>query len=329
MKIIVKHNRQAEVPPPPEKRIILRKPGEPRPAPQASLERMDEILLETAKDGNMQVMRFPCEVTEWAREHHRAGKRVGCVPTMGYLHEGHLSLIKEAQQQADVVCVTIFVNPTQFGPNEDFEAYPRDEERDLQLCREAGVDVVFVPSAEMMYAPDASAYVDEAKLQRGLCGGRRPGHFRGVCTVVAKLFNIVQPDVAVFGQKDYQQVAVIRRMVRDLNFPVDIVMAPTLREPDGLAMSSRNVYLSEMGRQNALGLNFALKSLGSVGASHPDADPLCEQMRSVLERHGLVEDYVVIVDADTLEPVSRVEPGNVALIAAYAGKTRLIDNRIL
>lgn len=329
MKIIVKHNHQAPVPPPPEKKIILRKPGEPRPTPQAPLERMDEIFLETAKDGNMQVMRFPCEVTEWAKEHHRAGKRVGCVPTMGYLHAGHLSLMEEARQQADVVCVTLFVNPTQFGPNEDFETYPRDEERDLQLCRDAGVDVVFVPSPEMMYAPDASVFVDEEKLQRGLCGAHRPGHFRGVCTVVAKLFNIVQPDVAVFGQKDYQQVAIIRRMVRDLNFSVDIVMAPTLREPDGLAMSSRNVYLSESERQSALGLSFALKSLGSLGASHPDAEPLREQMRSVLERHGLIVDYVAIVDADTLEPVAHVEPGNVALIAAFCGKTRLIDNRIL
>lgn len=329
MKIIVKHNHQAEAPPPPEKRILLRKPGEPRPAPQAPLERLDEIFLETAKDGNLQVMRFPCEVTEWAREHHRAGKRVGCVPTMGYLHAGHLSLIEEAQKQADVVCVTLFVNPTQFGPNEDFERYPRDEERDLQLCHDAGVDVVFLPSQEMMYAPDASTFVEEEKLQRGLCGARRPGHFRGVCTVVAKLFNIVQPDVAVFGQKDYQQVAVIRRMVRDLNFPVDIVMAPTLREPDGLAMSSRNVYLSETERQNALGLSFALKSLGSLGAGHPASESLCEQMRSVLARFGLVEDYVAIVDADTLEPVSHVEPGNVALIAAFCGKTRLLDNRIL
>ena len=329
MKIIVKHNHQAPVPPPPEKKIILRKPGEPRHTPEAPLARLDEIFLEIAKDGNMQVMRFPCEVTEWAKEHHRAGKRVGCVPTMGYLHAGHLSLMEEARKQADVVCVTLFVNPTQFGPNEDFEAYPRDEERDLQLCRDAGVDVVFVPSPEMMYAPDASVFVDEQKLQHCLCGARRPGHFRGVCTVVAKLFNIVQPDVAVFGQKDYQQVAVIRRMVRDLNFSIDIVMAPTLREPDGLAMSSRNVYLSERERQNALGLNFALKSLGGVGAGHPAAEPLREQMRSVLEQHGLIEDYVAIVDADTLEPVAHVEPGNVALIAAYCGKTRLIDNRIL
>ena len=248
---------------------------------------------------------------------------------MGYLHAGHLSLVEEAKKQADVVCLSIFVNPTQFGPTEDFEKYPRDEASDLQLCRDGGVDAVFLPSPDRMYAPDASIVVDEQRLQYGLCGARRPGHFRGVCTIVAKLFNIVQPDVAVFGQKDYQQVAVIRRMVRDLNFPIYIVMAPTLREPDGLAMSSRNVYLSAEERERALGLSTALKSLGSVGAGHPAAEPMREQMRSVLERYGLIEDYVAIVDADTLNPVSFVEPGHVALIAAFCGKTRLIDNRIL
>ncbi|MEI6645350.1 MAG: pantoate--beta-alanine ligase [bacterium] len=277
----------------------------------------------------MRLLRFSCEVTEWAREQHRAGKRIGFVPTMGFLHAGHLSLVEEARKQSDVVCLSIFVNPTQFGPNEDLEKYPRDEENDLRLCREEGVDMVFLPRPDGMYAPDASVFVDEEKLQRGLCGSRRPGHFRGVCTVVAKLFNIVQPDVAVFGQKDFQQVAVIRRMVRDLNFPIDIVMAPTMREADGMAMSSRNVYLSPTERENALGVSRALKSLGSVGAGHPAAEPMREQMRAVLEQYGLREDYVAIVDADTLEPVSHVEAGNVALIAAYCGKTRLIDNRIL
>jgi pantoate--beta-alanine ligase len=280
-------------------------------------------------DHVMRLMHFPCEVTEWAREQHRAGKRIGFVPTMGFLHAGHLSLVEEARKQSDVVCLSIFVNPTQFGPNEDLEKYPRDEENDLRLCREEGVDMVFLPRPDGMYAPDASVFVDEETLQRGLCGTRRPGHFRGVCTVVAKLFNIVQPDVAVFGQKDFQQVAVIRRMVRDLNFPIDIVMAPTMREPDGMAMSSRNVYLSPTERENALGVSRALKSLGSVGDGHPAAEPMCAQMRAVLEQYGLREDYVAIVDADTLEPVSHVEAGHVALIAAYCGKTRLIDNRIL
>lgn len=327
MKIIVKHNHQAEVPPPPEKKIILHRPGEAHNGSANHAQNQQPAVIEEAD--KLQLMRFPCEVTEWAREQRRAGKRIGFVPTMGYLHAGHMSLVEEAKKQSDVVCLSIFVNPTQFGPNEDYEKYPRDEASDLQRCRDEGVDVVFLPRPDRMYAPDASTFVDEERLQRGLCGVRRPGHFRGVCTVVAKLFNIVQPDVAVFGQKDFQQVAIIRRMVRDLNFPIDIIMAPTLREHDGLAMSSRNVYLSPGERESALGLSRALKSLGSVGEGHPSAEPLREQMRTVLERHGLLEDYVAIVDADTLEPVSHVEPGNVALIAAYCGKTRLIDNRIL
>jgi len=327
MKIIVKHNHQPELPP--EKKIILRKPGEPQQEKDAPHKGLKGVDGESLQKEPMRVMHFACEVTEWAREQHRAGKRVGFVPTMGFLHAGHLSLVQEARKNADVVCLSIFVNPTQFGPNEDFGSYPRDEERDLQLCRDEGVDVVFLPRPDAMYAKDASVFVDESKLQHGLCGTRRPGHFKGVCTVVAKLFNIVQADVAVFGQKDFQQVAIIRRMVRDLDFPIEIIMAPILREPDGLAMSSRNVYLSSTERENAVGMSRALKSLGSVGAGHSAADPLREQMRSVLERYGLVEDYVAIVDADTLLPVSNVEPGNVALIAAFCGKTRLIDNRIL
>jgi pantoate--beta-alanine ligase len=330
MKIIVKHKSQAEAPPPsPEKKFILHKAGEVHNGSGKPAQSQAAADSNEPEEHVMQLMRFPCEVAEWAREQQRAGKRIGFVPTMGFLHAGHLSLVDEAKNQADVVCLSIFVNPTQFGPNEDLAAYPRDEENDLQLCREAGVDVVFLPSPEQMYAPDASVFVDEDKLQRGLCGMRRPGHFRGVCTVVAKLFNIVHPDVAVFGQKDFQQVAVIRRMVRDLNFPIDIVMVPTMREPDGLAMSSRNVYLSPTERENALGVSRALRSLGSVGQGHPAAEPLREQMRTVLEQYGLLEDYVAIVDADTLEPVAHVEHGNVALIAVYCGKTRLIDNRIL
>jgi len=323
MKIVVKH-QQAVKAQTLDKRIILRKPGETGRQP-----------LQTAKPPpapekrEAAVMYFACEVTEWARAQQREGKRIGFVPTMGCLHAGHLSLVEEAKKHADVVCVSIFVNPTQFGPGEDFEKYPRDEEGDLQLCREAGVDVVFLPRPEGMYANDASTYVFENNLQNVLCGARRPGHFRGVCTIVAKLFNIVQPDIAVFGQKDYQQVAIIRRMVRDLNFPIDIITAPTHREPDGLAMSSRNVYLSPEERQAAVAINQALRSLGQVGAGRPAVEPLLEQMRLILNHHGLTEDYVAIVDADTLKPVSIVQQGNVALIAAFCGKTRLIDNRIL
>ena len=326
MKIVVKH-QQPENTQAMDRRIILRKPGDtgrqpvsgakPPPAP------------EKRKEPVTQVMRFSCEVTEWARAQHREGKRIGFVPTMGYLHAGHLSLVEEARKQADVVCLSIFVNPTQFGPEEDFEKYPRNEEQDLQLCRDAGVDVVFLPRPDSMYASDASVYIFENKLQNGLCGARRPGHFRGVCTIVAKLFNIVQPDIAVFGQKDFQQVTIIRRMVRDLDFPVEIITAPIHRESDGLAMSSRNVYLSSEERQAALGLNRALMSLGTIGAGRPDAEPLIAQMRSIITQHGLLEDYVSIVDPDTLKPVSHVQQGHVALIAAFCGKTRLIDNRIL
>jgi pantoate--beta-alanine ligase len=249
---------------------------------------------------------------------------------MGYLHAGHLSLVEEARRQADVVSVSIFVNPVQFGPGEDFEKYPRDEARDLSLCREAGVAAVFLPTAATMYAPDASVFVVEERLARGLCGARRPGHFRGVCTVVAKLLNLALPDIAVFGQKDYQQAAIIRRLVRELNFPVEVVVAPTRREPDGLAMSSRNVYLAGDERQRALGLSRALQGAAEAVATGPcDAEAVRRQMRETLEAHALRVDYVEIVDADTLEPVAQAVCGNVALIAAFCGKTRLIDNRVL
>ncbi len=325
MKIMVKHQRP-EREQQPEKKFILRKSGDTnrQAVPAVPSPATTEPVCQDLK-----ILRFACEVTEWARALHREGKRIGFVPTMGYLHAGHLSLVEEAQKNADVVCVSIFVNPTQFGPEEDFEQYPRNEEQDLQLCRAAGVDMVYLPRPDSMYASDASVYIFENKLQSGLCGARRPGHFRGVCTIVAKLFNIVQPDIAVFGQKDYQQVTIIRRMVRDLNFPVEIITAPTLREPDGLAMSSRNIYLSPEERQAALGLNRALMSLGTIGVGHPAAELLLEQMRSIITQHGLVEDYIAIVDPDTLKTVSNVQRGHVALIAAFCGKTRLIDNRIL
>lgn len=278
----------------------------------------------------MRTFQNPAEIFDWSRAQRAENRRVGFVPTMGYLHAGHLSLVAEAKQHAEAVVVSIFVNPTQFGPNEDFAKYPRDEQRDLELCREAGVAAVFLPSPADMYAPDASVFVDEAALQGGLCGARRPGHFRGVCTVVAKLFNIVQPDVAVFGQKDFQQAAIVRRMARDLNFPVAVVVAPILREPDGLAMSSRNVYLSARERQQALGLSRALEAAeAAVNAGVTSADALRAQMREVMEKHGLRVDYAEVVHADTLAPVGEVANGNVALVAAYCGKTRLIDNKVM
>ncbi len=279
----------------------------------------------------MLVFNTPAELQAWSLEKRKAGVRVGLVPTMGYLHEGHLSLIAEARKRADEVVVSIFVNPVQFGPNEDYEKYPRDEQRDLERCEAAGASAVFLPTPQNMYAPDASVFVVEEKLGQGLCGARRPGHFRGVCTVVAKLFNLALPQVAVFGQKDFQQAAIIKRMVRDLNFPLEIVVAPIVREPDGLAKSSRNVYLSAEERQNALGLSRSLALAADAVAANgscPSQD-LRAKMAALLESMSLRVDYVELVDAETLLPVPEATAGTVALVAAYCGNTRLIDNRIL
>jgi pantoate--beta-alanine ligase len=275
---------------------------------------------------DMTVFTSASDMQAWALARRAQGCRIGLVPTMGFLHAGHLALVAEARGRADCVVVSIFVNPVQFGPNEDFAKYPRDEARDLSLCEQAGAAVVFLPPVDAMYAPDASVFVTEERLGKGLCGAKRPGHFRGVCTVVAKLFNLALPHVAVFGQKDYQQAAVIRRMARDLNFPVDVVVAPIVREPDGLAMSSRNVYLSDDERRRALGLSRALAAAAADAVAGGDAR---RSMREVLEAHGLTVDYAEIVDAETLEPVAAARRGDVALVAAYCGKTRLIDNRVL
>ena len=278
----------------------------------------------------MLVFKSAEELQQWALAQRSAGRRIGLVPTMGYLHQGHLSLIAEAKKRADAVAVSIFVNPVQFGPNEDFAKYPRSEARDLELCEQAGAAVVFLPPVSEMYAPDASVYVTEERLGSGLCGARRPGHFRGVCTVVAMLFNLSLPHVAVFGQKDFQQAAVIRRMVRDLHFPLEIVVAPIVREADGLAMSSRNVYLAGDERARALGLSRALAVAAEAVAAGPrEAEEVRRSMREVLEKHALTVDYAEIADAETLEPVAVARRGHVALIAVLCGKTRLIDNRIL
>ena len=278
----------------------------------------------------MMVFKSAEELQQWALAQRAAGRRIGLVPTMGSLHQGHLSLIAEAKKRADAVAVSIFVNPVQFGPNEDFAKYPRSEARDLELCEQAGAAVVFLPPVSEMYAPDASVYVTEERLGSGLCGARRPGHFRGVCTVVAMLFNLALPHVAVFGQKDFQQAAVIRRMVRDLHFPLEIVVAPIVREADGLAMSSRNVYLAGDERARALGLSRALAVAAEAVAAGPrEADEVRRSMREVLERHALAVDYAEVADAETLEPAAVARRGHVALIAVLCGKTRLIDNRIL
>lgn len=261
----------------------------------------------------------------------REGKSIGFVPTMGYLHEGHLSLVRRARAENDVVVVSIFVNPIQFGPNEDYDRYPRDFERDKMLLEKEGVDCVFYPSVEEMYPQDFSTYVEETVLSKPLCGRSRPGHFRGVCTVVAKLFNIVKPHRAYFGQKDAQQFRVLRRMVRDLNMDVEMIECPIVREPDGLAMSSRNVYLSPEEREQALALYRSLKLAEELFTKgERDALKIKREMEEFLRGFDKVKvDYVEIVDEETLEPVSKIEKKVIVAVAAWVGKARLIDNVIL
>ena len=273
----------------------------------------------------MEVLRTVGAMRAWRKA--QTGRRLAGVPTMGALHAGHARLMAEGRRHADGVVASIFVNPTQFGPNEDFKKYPRDEAGDLAVCEAAGVDAVFMPTADEMYAPGASVFVDETKLGAGLCGAKRPGHFRGVCTVVLKLFNIMGAEVFLFGEKDYQQLAVIRRMVRDLDVDVEIVGVPIVREADGLAMSSRNRYLSVEERANALGLSRALKEAAGLARNgETRAEALRCEMRRVMEAHALRVDYAEVVDGETLEPLDVLKPGCRALVAAFCGATRLIDN---
>ncbi len=256
---------------------------------------------------------------------------MGLVPTMGYLHEGHKSLIDRAVKENDRVVVSDFVNPIQFGVNEDLSTYPRDIEADKKLCEAAGADLIFHPTPEEMYAADFSTYVEMQKVSEGLCGKSRPTHFRGVCTVVNKLFNIVMPDRAYFGEKDAQQLAVIRRMVRDLNIDIEIVGCPIIRESDGLAKSSRNTYLNEAEREAALVLSkavFAGKKMMEEGER--DAKEVLSAMRGIIEAEPLARiDYVEMVDADSIEPLERAEGRVLTAMAVYIGKTRLIDNFIM
>ena len=256
---------------------------------------------------------------------------VGLVPTMGYLHEGHLSLVKASRERDGHVIVSIFVNPTQFGPNEDFERYPRDEERDLALLESEGVDVVFLPSVEEMYPDGASTFVNVEGITDVLEGARRPGHFRGVTTVVAKLFHIVQPHRAYFALKDAQQLAVIGKMVRDLRMDVEIVPMPTIREPDGLAMSSRNIFLTPPQREAALVLQKALQRAGELFvAGERGGERLRETMRDVIAQEPLAQvDYVSVADAETLRELDNIEGPALASLAVSIGKTRLIDNVML
>ncbi|MBF4695393.1 pantoate--beta-alanine ligase [Fusibacter ferrireducens] len=258
-----------------------------------------------------------------------AQKSVGLVPTMGFLHEGHLSLMAAAKKNTDFVVVSLFVNPTQFGPNEDLESYPRDFEKDAALCENAGVDVLFNPSVEEMYGSGYSTYVHcEGHITQALCGASRPVHFKGVTSVVSKLFNMVAPNKAFFGQKDAQQVAVIEKMVRELNFDLEIVPCPIVREPDGLALSSRNAYLSEAERKDALVLFKSLKLAEQmIEAGERDAQKIKDEMKALIEKIAYAEiDYVAIVDAATLESVQRLQGDMLIALAVKIGKPRLIDN---
>jgi pantoate--beta-alanine ligase len=277
----------------------------------------------------MKVFGKIAEARKWLQAQRRSGKKIVLVPTMGALHEGHLSLLLKGRALAGrrgIVGASIFVNPTQFGPREDFRRYPRPLARDLRLCRKAGADFVFHPKA--FYAQDHSAWVNETLLSKRLCGRSRPGHFRGVCTVVAKLFNVVAPDIAIFGAKDYQQAQVIKRMTRDLDFPIRIVVAPTLRESGGLAMSSRNAYLSAKEKVRAREIRKSLVEARRLVRARPrPSSMLARNIKKTLR--GFRVDYVEIVDAETLEPVKRARRGDCVAVAAFLGKTRLIDNIVL
>ena len=270
------------------------------------------------------------EVREQVKAWRREGLTVGLVPTMGYLHEGHASLIKKAVEQNDKVVVSVFLNPTQFGPTEDLEAYPRDFEADCKLCESIGAAMVFHPEPSEMYAPDFCTWVDMDVLSKTLCGKSRPIHFRGVCTVVSKLFNIVTPDRAYFGQKDAQQLAIIKWMVRDLNFDIEIVGCPIVRETDGLAKSSRNTYLNPEERKAALVLSRAV-GLGEelIQNGERKADVIVEKMKKLIEEEPLAKiDYVQAVDAISIQPVAEIKGTVLVAMAVYIGKTRLIDNFI-
>lgn len=279
----------------------------------------------------MQRLTRVADVRDFVGAARTRGSRVGFVPTMGFLHEGHLRLVDEARRRTDVVIMSIFVNPLQFGPGEDLARYPRDAEGDAAKARARGVDAVFIPDGKEIYPEPPRVVVSPRSLAARWEGAARPGHFEGVLTVVAKLFNIVQPDVAVFGQKDIQQATLVRAMVVDLNMPVEIVVAPTVRETDGLAMSSRNAYLDAAARERALALSGALRA---VQAAHAGGERSAARLEAVARAH-LAErgveavDYVAIADPDTLEPLVQAHPGAIVALAARVGRTRLIDNMIL
>ena len=278
----------------------------------------------------MRVVEKVNDVRAIVKEWKAKGLKVGFVPTMGYLHEGHESLIRKASEENDRVVVSIFVNPIQFGLKEDLSTYPRDLDRDSKVCGRAGADIIFHPENEEMYFEDFSTFVDMSGLTAGLCGKSRPTHFRGVCTVVTKLFNIVAPDRAYFGEKDAQQLAVIKRMVRDLNIDIKIIGCPIVREKDGLAKSSRNTYLSSEERKAALILSKTVALGKELAKTEKDANKVVEAMKKNIETEPLAKiDYVEAVDALSMAPVEKLEGTCMLAMAVYIGKTRLIDNTLI
>ena len=279
----------------------------------------------------MRVIEKIQEIREWSEAERQEGRRIVLVPTMGFLHEGHLSLVRDGKKRGDRLVVSLFVNPAQFGPQEDYAAYPRDFERDRRLLEGEGADVLFSPSAGEIYPAGHQTQVDAGKLGEQLCGVFRPGHFRGVATVVAKLFNIVQPHAAIFGAKDYQQLQVIRRLTRDLNLSVEVVGRPTVRDKDGLALSSRNSYLNEAERTAALSLYRSLKKADAlVLAGERDSRRILAAARAEIEREPLTRiQYIKVCHPETLEEVEKIESEAVLALAVFVGKTRLIDNTTL
>ena len=279
----------------------------------------------------MEIIASPVAMQRWSEDARRRGHTLAFVPTMGFLHEGHLTLMREGRARATLLASSLFVNPTQFGPNEDFSRYPRNFDGDCELMRTVPVDVLFAPAPEAMFPAGSQTWVEATEVTQGLCSDHRPGHFRGVTTVVAKLFNIVKPHLALFGEKDFQQLRAIQRMVVDLNFDLQIVPVATVREPDGLAMSSRNAYLSAEERRRALALSRALQAAReAVESGARTTAQLACAARAVLERTPGVEiEYVEAVASETLKPMDEFDRAVVVAVAARVGKTRLIDNVVL
>jgi pantoate--beta-alanine ligase len=279
----------------------------------------------------MKTIYAPGQMIRASRGIRANGKTIGFVPTMGYLHEGHLSLVRESRKKTDTTIVSIFVNPAQFGPGEDYKAYPRDLVRDSALLKNEGVDLLFFPDAKAMYPPGYRTYIEVTGLQDKLCGRMRPGHFRGVCTVVLKLFEIVRPDVAFFGQKDAQQVLIIKKMVKDLDLGIKVEALPIIREPDGLALSSRNRYLRPEERKAALILSRSLKEAERlISRGEKRADKITEKIKAMIGREPLARiDYAEIVNGRELDPVRSIREGALIALAVFIGKTRLIDNLVI